>query len=398
MPSDYDGQALARIMAFRPSSYRKRPSSRSYPPLDPHITLVTFEAKTCPALSSILHSRMSKGPVPVLFQALRKGDNYLGAMSVTINLDKSPELNTLHDGIEKSVKKHGLTPRSRRFPHMSLFYVDEAEERDRLERHLWREGLVRKRANGRGIALVSRSPSSNGGSKEKVELKSFAGEQVWLVDCNSRKVEEWSVMEKFSLVPKRPRSTTPDEHVASEEKLPRDHDEPTTTSHGDGRPQTDLLRSPHRPDSSGIPSEDQGREHSPYPADNQAHHLYTVPTNSTSASLPGVTSAEDQKHDLQTGTLHSDAGDDYYFTDESAQNAPARTVGQSKDVAERGRTPPEEPFALEPGATTTKPEHTSGARQQQPPATTGDVGKKSDNRRKERREKGKGNFKLRARK
>jgi hypothetical protein len=182
-------------MAFRPSTYHKKHSSRSYPRLDPHITLVTFVTDVCPPLYAILPKQNETEAVPVAFTELRKGDNYLGAMSITIA--KSPELLELHDRIERRLKKkHRIEPRSRRFPHMSLFYVDEEEERDRLERHLWRTKLVQKRARGKGVVLVC--PLGQG---KFVELKGFSGEEVWLVDCNSSKVEEWRIMEKAKLAP-----------------------------------------------------------------------------------------------------------------------------------------------------------------------------------------------------
>ncbi|KAI0341112.1 hypothetical protein BDW22DRAFT_1359314 [Trametopsis cervina] len=192
VPAQQERTALEQFMKYRPMTYREKHGSRSYPRLDPHITLATFKARHCPSIDSILPQDIVE--TPVTFQALRAGDNYMGAMSITIA--KNRRLMKLHDGIIFLLEKvEKLETKSRRFPHMSLFYVDEDEERKRLEKDLARSGNVRNLSGGKGVVLTC---SVDNGAK--VQLAGFNGQEIWLVDCNSSVVEEWEVKEKRLLV------------------------------------------------------------------------------------------------------------------------------------------------------------------------------------------------------
>ena len=176
-------------MDFRPRTYRRKAGSRSYPKLVPHITLATFNcpAYARPSLDTVLPHRTMEALV-ASFGKLRRGDSYRGAMGITIvdNL----KLTELRDRVRHNLMEHhDLETKSGRFPHVSLFYVDEDEERDRLERHIWHYNLVRKTQSG--VALTCRRPDGT-----VVEMTGFTGEEVWLMDCNPSDANEWRVLDK----------------------------------------------------------------------------------------------------------------------------------------------------------------------------------------------------------
>ncbi|KAK0467740.1 uncharacterized protein EV420DRAFT_1501096 [Desarmillaria tabescens] len=183
IPSPEEYNAWEELMKFRPPHSSVKPDSKSYPRFAPHITLATF-ADFPPALD------INKLPIydlrpPVMkmkFESWKRGDTYLGAL--VIKLSEPRELKRLHGVITSYLGTLGAQWKSRNFPHMSLFYVDEPQERFRLE-----EGL--KDYKGMGTF----------GDRGYLALRSrftFTGTEVWLVDC-TRSVRQWQVMEKRSL-------------------------------------------------------------------------------------------------------------------------------------------------------------------------------------------------------
>lgn len=95
---------------------------------------------------------------------------------------------------------------------MSLFYVDEAEERKRLERGLIKNMYVRREERDGRIILKA--------ATDERFIRRFTGSEVWLADCCSKKVEEWKVLGKLSLSIPSPPPQTPDEVETSEEMGP----------------------------------------------------------------------------------------------------------------------------------------------------------------------------------
>jgi 2'-5' RNA ligase len=181
-------------MTFRPKHYRHSYSSRSYPRFAPHITLATFalSSATLPPLNALIPANAH--PVPVFFESVNIGNTYLGAFSVRVA--KSPELMSLHDGVLNGIAANGIEARSRSFPHMSLFYVDEEEARQQLTDELFKTERVTTVSQGGTTSVLLRpDPRATG----LLPLEGFNGTQVWLVDCNSKNVEAWEVKEKISL-------------------------------------------------------------------------------------------------------------------------------------------------------------------------------------------------------
>ncbi|KAJ7189591.1 hypothetical protein GGX14DRAFT_608858 [Mycena pura] len=190
VPVERERRALARLMAFRPS-YRRKTGSRSYPIFAPHITLVRFSGPSLPSLGHVVPPDATE--TPVSFETMRVGDNYLGALSITIS--KSRELMDLHDDIVNRLEAmYQIETKSRRFPHLSLFYVDEADERQRLGNELIQTGRVQRGANDEGL-LLTYDP----GDKTLKPMDGFTVGEIWLMDCTSRVVGDWEVKEKWIL-------------------------------------------------------------------------------------------------------------------------------------------------------------------------------------------------------
>ncbi|KAG0702824.1 hypothetical protein DFH29DRAFT_919918 [Suillus ampliporus] len=131
VPSEPQYGALHSLMNFRPQHYGSSThSTRSYPHFDPHITLATFSCPYRPSLYQFLP--LDVNSTPVYFQSMKVGNNYLGSLSILIS--KSRELMDLHNLVVKHLEKVNKIPAtSRSFPHMSLFYLDEAFQGERLQ-------------------------------------------------------------------------------------------------------------------------------------------------------------------------------------------------------------------------------------------------------------------------
>lgn len=186
-------------MNYRPTPLMVNPKSRSYPTFAPHITLATFDE---------LHPKFKleaivpqTGLVVTHFRKMDRGNNYLGALK--IQMDKTRRLEQLHEQIITNLESLGIQWKSRSFPHMSLFYVDEAEERKRLERGLIKNMYVgREEISGRIVLKAA---------ADERFIRRFTGSEIWLADCCSKKVEGWKVLGKLSLSLPSPPPQAPDE-------------------------------------------------------------------------------------------------------------------------------------------------------------------------------------------
>ncbi|KAK7444058.1 hypothetical protein VKT23_015455 [Stygiomarasmius scandens] len=186
VPSEQQRKELESFMKNRSSLYEKKPDSRSYPNFKPHITLVA--APSLPSLDSILSPEITKTPVLFKPGSLRAGGGYLGA--ITLNISKTPELMQLHNAIVTRLRTvHKIEPNNRGFPHISLFYVQEDDERQRLVKEL---ELSRKVMTKDNKLMLTCDP----GSVTAKQMDGYMGAEIWLVDCTSREVERWNVKEK----------------------------------------------------------------------------------------------------------------------------------------------------------------------------------------------------------
>ncbi|KAG1739595.1 cyclic phosphodiesterase-like protein-domain-containing protein [Suillus lakei] len=205
VPSEPQADALRYLMNFRPQHYRSSThSSRSYPRFDPHITLATFSCPYRPSLYQFLPSDVNSAPV--YFQSMKIGNNYLGSLSIVIS--KSRELMDLHDLVVKHLEKvnkhlqkvNKIHHASRSFPHMSLFYLDEAFQGERLQlcNALRQSGRVYERIGN--ITDVALNCTLDGATPQFHAMKGFHGSEIWLVDCTGA-VADWRVLGKRMLNP-----------------------------------------------------------------------------------------------------------------------------------------------------------------------------------------------------
>jgi hypothetical protein len=199
VPSEAEYGALQHLMNFRPQPSSPRAhSSRSFPRFDPHITLATFSSPPSLPLPELLPSIKA---TPVYFESIKVGSGYLGSLSVVAS--KSPELMDLHDYILRHLNTvHRIRTASRSFPHMSLFYLDEAArgERIRLANILRSSGRVVEQRGGTGVAL---NCTLDGAAPQFHAMTGFVGSEIWLVDCAGG-VADWKVLEKRKLVRRNP--------------------------------------------------------------------------------------------------------------------------------------------------------------------------------------------------
>ncbi|KAH8823098.1 hypothetical protein DL96DRAFT_1559022 [Flagelloscypha sp. PMI_526] len=170
VPSQAEASELNRIMMYRPPTSRHRdqhipPNSRSYPRFSPHITLATF--KNRPPNLSLRNMTKDIHPVVTVFKSAKCGNTYLGAFSLRIRITR--DLQNFHRIITNELNRLEVVWQSRNFPHMSLFYVEEHEERKRLNKGLLAGGHI------------------------------VTGSEVWLVDCCSSNVQEWKLLKRRSL-------------------------------------------------------------------------------------------------------------------------------------------------------------------------------------------------------
>ena len=80
------------------------------------------------------------------------------------------------------------------FPHLSLFYIDDAqaEDRARIAKGLQTAGHVVEEPEFQHVRLIP-DPSKPSESVSGFEIK-----EIWVVMCEG-KVEEWNVIEKFDI-------------------------------------------------------------------------------------------------------------------------------------------------------------------------------------------------------
>jgi len=146
-------------------------------------------------MASVLAIVSGHTAFPVMFKSIDVGDTYF--RSVSIGTHECPELLALHQHITNELKKlEAVEPRSPRFPHMSLYYIDDSEpdERQMIVDELLRSKRVVKEGNDR-IILECRTDKHQAGK----ELLGFDSDAIWIVNCEGP-VEQWKVLEGIGLL------------------------------------------------------------------------------------------------------------------------------------------------------------------------------------------------------
>ena len=123
--------------------------------------------------------------------------------SVLAVIELSPETLSLHAKINENLKMR--SPQSPMFPHMSIYYIDdaEAEERVRVLRELKDNGTVVQAEDGVRIHTSGGPIGIPTGSETRPlphgdTLQGFDGVEIWVALCDGP-VETWTVLEKVAL-------------------------------------------------------------------------------------------------------------------------------------------------------------------------------------------------------
>ena len=184
-------------MHIRPPT-AKIPSS--YPRFHPHITLVTVPSTTpVEELVAAIPSRQSQ--IKLAFSDVVASDAYY--RSVLAVIEPSPEIIALHTKVGENLK----TPNreSPMFPHMSIYYIDDAEagERSRVLQELKDNGTVIETGEGVQIHTSGGPIGIPTGSEARPlpqgdALRGIDVAEIWVVLCDGP-VETWTVLEKVGL-------------------------------------------------------------------------------------------------------------------------------------------------------------------------------------------------------
>ncbi|KAF8211868.1 RNA ligase/cyclic nucleotide phosphodiesterase [Mycena galopus ATCC 62051] len=171
VPSATDSERLQKIMN-RPTS--RSTSETSYPTFEPHITLASIPGSIT-SLDTILASIPDTQPsLPISFDAIEVGDHYFRSVYVTAHL--SPALVELHRYVHE---KLGISPRTPKYPHISLVYINDddaaAGERDKYFQELKTSGKIRQ--DGPSVSL------NCGETGEEDWLSGFSSPEIWLTRC-----------------------------------------------------------------------------------------------------------------------------------------------------------------------------------------------------------------------
>jgi len=198
VPTAEQSAKLSWIMHTRPLTARM---PDSYPRFHPHITLATVPSTTPVAeLVVAIPSRQSR--VRVDFSDVVVSDAYF--RSVLAVVEPSSEISSLHTKINENLSTRN--PQTPMFPHMSIYYIDdaEAEERARVLQELKDNGTVVKTKDGVQIHTSGGPTGTPTGSETRPlphgdTLQGFDGVEIWVALCDGP-VETWTVLEKVELV------------------------------------------------------------------------------------------------------------------------------------------------------------------------------------------------------
>ncbi|KAI0820213.1 hypothetical protein BC628DRAFT_924781 [Trametes gibbosa] len=196
VPRPSQAAAIALTMRLRPADGAPLRSPASFPSFHPHVTLAS--GPDAGALRAALPR--GQGAVPVRFAALEVGARYFMSVYVVVH---GARLAALRGALGAHAGGAGVAVP--RVAHLSLCYIDDADqgERARMAERLRSELRVLESGRGgeRGVRLVCVDEEvevGDGGERGVEVLEGFDGEEIWVVRCEGP-VQEWEVLEKISL-------------------------------------------------------------------------------------------------------------------------------------------------------------------------------------------------------
>ncbi len=167
-------------------------SPTTYPTFEPHVTLASVHSDSPIPLSTI------RGSIPAIqrafqvkFESIEVGDHYF--RSVYIAIQQDDVLKELHRTVHE---KLNVAPRTPKYPHMSLVYIND-EDATKGERERYYEELKKRN-------LITTTQDGDEPSAARMELKpvgaGFLASDIWVVKCVGP-VESWEVLDKITLAP-----------------------------------------------------------------------------------------------------------------------------------------------------------------------------------------------------
>ncbi|KAI4528197.1 LigT-like protein [Schizophyllum commune Loenen D] len=174
-----------RIMTIRPHS--KRPLNPStYPRFIPHISLAALGPNTSIPPEK-LRAAIPKDtpPTRATFASIEVGDHFF--RSVYAAIKPSADLLELHKRVHDAL---ALTPRTPKYPHVSLAYIadEDAGEREAYLQALKDAGVIREEGD-----RVSIQCGEDGGWVDGFDVK-----EIWIAKCDGP-VEEWEILDRLTL-------------------------------------------------------------------------------------------------------------------------------------------------------------------------------------------------------
>jgi len=177
------------------SSSAKSPSS--FAKFEPHVTLASIPSGV--DASSLLDAIPGGATaIPVRFKSLEVGEKYF--MSVYVTVHESPELEKLRKHLRRALGEKAVPP----IPHLSLYYIDDADVGDRawVAKILQSTGRTIKTTNGITLNCIPVSgdePLSPGQNDPSLQLlEGFEGAEIWAVKCEGHP-RDWKILHKFTL-------------------------------------------------------------------------------------------------------------------------------------------------------------------------------------------------------
>ncbi|KAJ7219584.1 2',3'-cyclic-nucleotide 3'-phosphodiesterase, partial [Mycena pura] len=191
VPSASDSARLKRFMGTRPNSQSTSVSEASYPQFHPHVTLASLPDPEPPQAAILASIPDTLRALSISFDRVQVGDHYF--RSVYLAVHPTQDLLDLHHHVHAAL---GIAPRTPKYPHLSLCYINDddaaAGERTRYFDELQNAGKIRANDEGASVSL------NCGDVSDDDWLSGFQSPEIWITRCGGP-VETWTVESKIVL-------------------------------------------------------------------------------------------------------------------------------------------------------------------------------------------------------
>ncbi len=159
------------------------------PSFEPHITLASVPVSVSEATLKGAIPEV-KEPLRIDFESVEAQQTYF--RSAIVNIRKTPQLQQLLASVRRALTVDVKAPS---YPHMSLYYVDDARAADRQRAldNLFQSGHLSPSSDGLTIKFAPKDKSNYNTSS------GFVADAIWIVLCEGS-VGDWKVLYKMNLV------------------------------------------------------------------------------------------------------------------------------------------------------------------------------------------------------